>query len=139
MNDWLDEMMKSPNIVNPPSAIIGTDHETTSFLNLNDAIFSKEETSGNDQVYWKVNFSEQGSYDFIVHFQQNINVSCQAQLKIGKAEYTYVFEHQNADFLEIKNVKISAGEADLIPLVFLKKSTGNQYIMPFYVEVKKQI
>lgn len=137
MNNWLDEMMKSPNIVNPPRAIIGTDHETSSFLNLNDAIFSKDETSGKEQVYWQINFAEQGRYDFIVHFQQNINVSCQAQLKIGKTEYSYVFEHLNADFLEIKNVKISKGEADLIPLVFLKKSTGNQYIMPFYVEVKK--
>ena len=138
MNDWLDEMMKSPNIVNPPRAIIGTNHETTSFLNLNDATFSKEEISGNEQVYWKVNFSEQGNYDFIVHFQNNINVSCQAQLKIGKTEYTYVFENRNADFLEIKNVKVSAGDADLFPQVFLKKSTGNQYIMPFYVEVKKR-
>ncbi|MCX6326579.1 MAG: arylsulfatase [Bacteroidia bacterium] len=139
MENWLDEMMGSPDIINSPRAILGTRLEIPSFLNLNDAIYIKEKDSENDQVYWKVSFSEQGSYDIIVHFRQNIDSGCQVQLKIGLVEHTYNFEHTHSDFLKLENIEIPVGEADLFPKVFLKESDKSKYLMPFYLEVKKRI
>jgi arylsulfatase len=138
MNNWLDEMMASPNIVNLPRAILGTDHENPSLLNLNDAAFVKDEKVKNDFVLWKLEITKSGIYDLVVHFREKLTGNCQVRLNFGVVENKINMNLSNSDVLKIEGMHLTSGNADLNLRTFFEGNSKSKYILPFYVEVGRR-
>lgn len=137
MNNWLDEMMVSPNIVNPPRAILGTRYENPSRLNLNDVASVRDDKLNNNVVSWKLKIAETGVFDLIVHFPKKSTGDFQIRFNFGVVEHTANINQTNKDILKIDNILVSAGEADFSLSVFIKEAGKDKYISPSYVELNK--
>lgn len=138
MNDWIDEMTSSPNYVNPPRVIVGTKYENPSILNLNDAVFTKDESLKKQMVSWEVEIAKAGNYSIAIHFFREIQTDCQLQLKIGTSDKLIEFKKPMSKKLIIENVELSKGNITILPKVFFKANNKNEYIKPFYVEIENK-
>lgn len=142
LDKWLDEMMASPNIVNSPRAIIGSEYENPSFLNLNDAVFSKNKKYNdlviNEFALWEVDFSETGTYEIIIHFRNEIKAGGLINLKTGDVEKEVKFKKSYDKSVNMGEMQVSAGENEIVPLVFVNENNMKKYVKPFYIEVIKR-
>lgn len=138
MNNWVDEMTASPNYLNHPKPMVGTEHENPSVLNLNDAIFTKDAILKKQTVSWEVDLAKAGNYSIAIHFYRTIEADCQLQLQIGMINKVVDFEKPMRDSLVIEDIELPAGETTIFPKVFIKVGETDKYAMPFYVEVKKK-
>ncbi|MDP8218878.1 MAG: sulfatase-like hydrolase/transferase, partial [Candidatus Theseobacter exili] len=138
MGRWLDEMVASPNIVNPPRVVIGTRFENPSILNLNDVVVLKNKQLKSNSASWKIEIANSGSYDILFHFRQKITADCQIQINLGAFEHNVHFERPHSDVLKVENIQLPAVKADLITSLLLIGENKNTYITPFYVEVRRR-
>lgn len=149
LDNWLNEMMTSPNIENSPRAIIGTKYENPTFLNHNDVIYVKnkepfydlgpeKEIENFNLTLWKVDFYETGNYKFIFHFRENITSDVQVILKIGDIKKNLKLDCPNANSINLGTIEITKGEKDIIPFVLTDENDSKKNLSPFYVEVRKE-
>jgi arylsulfatase len=137
MNNWIDELMTSPNALQSPRIIIGTEYENPSILNLNDVHFATHKDAEKGVVYWETEIANPGEYEINLYFKKALESDCEVQLKIGEKEFSYDFTNPMSDKLSLGKFNLSNGEADILPVVFVKGLGKKKYLMPFYVEVLK--
>ncbi|MBT8298844.1 MAG: arylsulfatase, partial [Maribacter sp.] len=127
------ELIKSPNLIDPPRIQIGSVYENPVFLNRNDAdgergIWDQEEIYGK----WNVAI-EEGNYDFKFRFIKPVPKGGKMYLETGSRINQMQNDVDNEIFIEMANVSLSKMKCDLIP--FYK--VGNKKIFPFWVEIQK--
>ncbi|MGQ1784561.1 MULTISPECIES: arylsulfatase [unclassified Saccharicrinis] len=137
LDTWLTDMQASPNIVHSPRMVIGTEFENPVYLNLNDVHFTAHKDAEKEVVYWETEIAQAGKYEINLYFKKVIEGNGEVQLKIGKEEQNFSFEHVLDRKLSLGQFDLGKGEADIIPVVLIKEKDKIKYLMPFYVEVKK--
>jgi len=128
-----NELIKSPNLIDPPLIQVGSANENPVFLNRNDAggergIWAQEEIYGK----WNVAI-EEGHYDFKYKFIKPIPQGGKMFLETGAIINQMKNEVDNTTFIEMANIPLPKMKCDLIP--FYK--VGNKKILPFWVEIQK--
>ena len=138
MDSWFDEMVNSPNFVKSPRAIVGSENENPTILNLNDATFVKYDELKQDVASWEIVVTEAGKYDIVVHFTKNIVSNCQVELQIAGLKQVFDFSESKQSMLKIESIELLEGEADIIPIIWIKEPNKRVYKKPFYLEVNKK-
>ena len=132
MDNWLDEMLNEPNFVNSHAAIIATEHESPTFLNLNDAIFNKDEILHQDIASWDIAVANKRLFDITIHLGRKIMGKTELKLQIGDMEIVQDYTTIPEGILKVDNVPLEKGEVKLTP--FITGPKGG-YIKPFYVQI----
>ena len=132
LDDTYNELIKSPNLVNQPPILVGTEFENPVILNRNDAggargIWNQEDIFGK----WYVNITE-GYYNITFKFVKPIEGGGRLFLESGAIVNQLKIDNKT-DIIEMKNVHLSKMTGDLIPF-YMKK---NKRILPFWVEMEK--
>ncbi|CAN5170448.1 arylsulfatase [soil metagenome] len=137
LKEELDELyfhlVKSPNLIDPPKIIIGSDQENPVFLNRNDAegdrgIWEQEEIYGK----WSVKIKE-GNYNLKFKFLKPLEANGRMFLQAG----TIINQKQNTlgvmDEIMMDNIYLPSMEGDLVPFY----SVGAKRILPLWIEVER--
>ena len=138
MDKWFDEMTTSENYLKTSKAIIGTQFENPSMLNLNDATFVKEEGISYQHPSWEVDIKSEGNYEVTIHFTRDIKSEFELELQIGKMKKLVNFQNTIHKMIKISNIKLEEGEATIFPVIRTNSAAKQSYKRPFYVERKKQ-
>jgi arylsulfatase len=136
MRDWMSEMLNTDHYLKSPRPIIGTKFENPVALNLNDAIYHKEEGIKKPIVNWEVSFAKTGNYAINVHTCEEITGEGQLFLKVGNTIKQMDFESPNSKTLVVENLQIKKGDADIMAKVLIKENDEHIYLMPLYIEVE---
>ncbi|CAZ97656.1 arylsulfatase [Zobellia galactanivorans] len=131
LDQWLDEMFAEPNFIKSHPAIIGTVHEPTTVLNLNDGEFTLDPNFNKEIVGWAITVAKQGNYTIKIHMGRKIGGDINLKLTIGSLKESLSFKNLSDDVLEVKNLKLSKGSYKLTPLLY--NTSG--YLKPFYIEI----
>ncbi|WP_434036678.1 arylsulfatase [Formosa sp. 4Alg 33] len=135
MDVWFKNMISEHNFTKDHPAIVGTMHENPSVLNINDAIFTKNENLGQDVAGWEIEVAETGYYDIKVQlFQKEIN-NIKLDLKIGPETITKEAITLTDGIIHIHRLTLGKGTVRLTPFVTNEKGA---YIKPFYVKIDRQ-
>ncbi|MCF6358278.1 MAG: arylsulfatase [Draconibacterium sp.] len=133
LDNYYNELINSDNIVNPQPIWVGNEHENPVILNRNDAggargIWSQEEIYGK----WHVDIAE-GIYNVKFKFIKPIETKGRMYLETGAIINQMKNENIGVDIIEMKNIRLTKMECDLIPFY----STKGKNIFPFWVELEK--
>ncbi len=134
MDIWFDEMTSSPNFVNAQPAIVGTVHENPSVLNLNDAVFERNEVMDQDIASWEIVAAEAGNYDIRINLGRKSVSEVHLNFYVGDLEIKRDYNELSDGIIDIKNIQLQKGATKLTPI-----TTGKNggYIKPFYVVMTK--
>lgn len=134
MDIWFDEMTSSPNFVNAQPAIVGTVHENPSVLNLNDAVFERNEVMDQDIASWEIVAAEAGNYDIRINLGRKSVSEVHLNFYVGDLEIKRDYKELSDGIIDIKNIQLQKGATKLTPI-----TTGKNggYIKPFYVVMTK--
>ncbi|MDO6604429.1 arylsulfatase [Arenibacter palladensis] len=134
MDIWFDEMTSSPNFVNAQPAIVGTVHENPSVLNLNDAVFERNEVMDQDIAGWEIVAAEAGNYDIRINLGRKSVSEVHLNFYVGDLEIKRDYNELSEGIIDIKNIQLQKGATKLTPI-----TTGKNggYIKPFYVVMTK--
>ncbi|NAS10848.1 arylsulfatase [Poritiphilus flavus] len=127
------ELVSSPNLVDPPRAIVGATASEAVVLNRNDAegdrgIWAQEEVFGK----WRVTIKE-GYYKIRFKFIKPIQAGGRMVLEANTLVAQQRNEDQDTDELIMENVYFPDLECDLIPFYGI----GSKRIFPFWVELTR--
>ncbi|MEM6843793.1 MAG: arylsulfatase [Bacteroidota bacterium] len=127
------ELIQSPNLVNPPAVVIGSDAEDPTFLNRNDAsgergIWAKDEVFGK----WLVEVAQEGYYDLSFRFLNPVEPGGQMMLETETLIHRLENPDSSEETLVMENVYLPQMKGDLIPFYEVK----GQRIFPFWVEIR---
>ena len=134
MDSWLNEMLTEKNFIKDQPAIIGTAHENPSVLNLNDAVFEKNETLGQDITGWEIEAAEAGYYDIKINLGRKGLSKLNLTLFVGELEIKRDYNELVDGIIDIRNLHLQKGATKLIPIITGK---NGGYIKPFYVKMTK--
>ncbi len=134
LDTWFDEMTNSPNFIKAQPAIIGTVHEKPSVLNLNDAVFEKNQVLGADIAGWEIEATEAGNYDIQINLGRKRLSQIALTLTIGELEIKRDFSELAEGIIDIKNIALPKGPTKLVPIITGK---NGGYIKPFYTVMTK--
>ncbi|SHF75939.1 arylsulfatase [Arenibacter palladensis] len=134
MDIWFDEMTSSPNFVNAQPAIVGTVHENPSVLNLNDAVFERNEATDQDIAGWEIVAAEAGNYDIRINLGRKSVSEVHLNLYVGDLELKRDYNELSDGIIDIKNIQLQKGATKLTPITTGKNA---EYIKPFYVVMTK--
>ena len=126
-------LVNSPNLKDPPRAVIGHQRENPVVLNRNDAagergIWAHEEVYG----YWNVRILE-GNYTVRFKFIQPVKGDGKMVMETGTTIHVKEHSQDSTDMIVWENVSLSDGECRLIP----HYDVGRRRIFPFWVEFEK--
>jgi arylsulfatase A-like enzyme len=126
------ELIQSPNLLNPPTALIGSDEEDPVFLSRNDAsgdrgIWAQEDIYGK----WLVEVAQEGYYDLSFRFLSPLQPGGQMILETGTLIQQLENDETSNETLVMKNVYLPKMKGDLIPFYEVE----GQRIFPFWVEI----
>lgn len=127
----LDELLQSPNLIERPKIIIGSEKEPISILNRNDAsgqrgIWDQEEVYG----FWEIDLLE-GKYDIELVFVKPPKIGDSIQLEFGNRVLSSTISESNQIRHSLKNVQLPAFTGSFVP-------TLNERTLPFYVKFIKK-
>ena len=133
MSEWHKELVQSINIIKPQRIVIGAENENPIFLNRNDAsgargIWDQEEVHGK----WQVKVIE-GIYNVRFRFIKAVQGGGRMFLESGTTVYQAGQADIQTDVIEMKKIRLGAGEYDLIPFYMHK----GRRIFPFWVELER--
>ncbi len=136
MKNWMNEMLNTDHYLKSPRVIIGTKFENPVALNLNDALYHKEEGIKNPIVNWEVSFAKTGNYAINVHTCEEITEDCKLLLEVGNTIKQMDFKSPNSKTFTVKNIQIEKGDADIMAKILIKENDSYTYSMPLYIEVE---
>lgn len=138
LDSWYSEMILSPNMLNRPRAIIGTEHEPVTTLNLNDAA-GQEAIWADDEVfgYWDVKFDQAGEYDVKCTYLEPLDLKGDMKIEIGPVIYVKKNKIEGSKVVEFKNVFIPEIEGEFKPWFFSRVDGEFKSRLPFKVEIKR--
>ncbi|MBU2904168.1 arylsulfatase [Arenibacter algicola] len=134
MDIWFDEMTNSPNFINAQPAVVGTVHENPSVLNLNDAVFERNEAMAQDIAGWEIVAAEAGNYDIRINLGRKSVSEVHLNLYVGDLKIKRDYNELSDGIIDIKNIQLQKGATKLTPII-TGKNIG--YIKPFYVVMTK--
>ncbi|RTE53931.1 arylsulfatase [Arenibacter aquaticus] len=134
MDIWFDEMTNSPNFIKAQPAIIGTAYENPSVLNLNDAVFAKNQDLEQDVAGWEIEATEAGNYDIQINTGRKQLSQISLTLTVGELEIKREYKELADGIIDLKNIELQKGATKLTPLITGK---NGGYIKPFYVKMTK--
>lgn len=128
------ELINSPNLVNPPYIVIGSEQENPVILNRNDAggergMWAQEEIYGK----WRVDIMEEGYYNFTFRFLNPIENKGNMMLETGTLIQQLEVSNLGTNEIVMENVFLPRMKGDLLPFY----ESGPQTIFPFWVEVQR--
>lgn len=133
LDNLFEELINSPNLLDPPVTAIGTEHENPVVLNRNDAsgqrgIWAQESVYG----YWEVAI-EEGLYDIGFKFIKPLTDTGRMILETGTLVQQMEVKQIGLDMIVMKKVRLPAMEGILRPFYQSKSAE----IFPFWVEVRR--
>jgi arylsulfatase len=133
LDEWYDQLISAPNILDPPRIQIGHENENPVFLNRNDAggergIWAQEEIYGK----WRVSIAE-GTYRITFRFVESIPKGGIMYLETGPRIHKSGNTLENSEILEMKNIHLPAMHCDLIPFY----AVDDKKIFPFWVKMER--
>ncbi|OFX92285.1 MAG: arylsulfatase [Bacteroidetes bacterium GWE2_41_25] len=137
LKDDLDKLFKelvnSPNLTDPPYAVLGSNHENPLFLSRNDAdgergIWDQEEVNGK----WRVRFTE-GDYNLKFRFVKPVKGKGQMILETRSFINQKINTIDQAVEIEMNGIHFPEMECDLVPYYLVDSKS----IFPFWVEVER--
>ena len=138
---WLQEILQSPNLLDPVRIGIGSEEEPISVLNRNDAggmpgIWAQEELFG----YWQVEVINSGYYDIDVKFLKPVKDG-RVLLKLAPVQVSRGVEESGMKEVEFSRVYLPEGKYQLESWFDRKtnESLGQErgIVFPFSIEVSK--
>ena len=132
MDQFVDELLLSPHILDPPRIQIGSSQENPVVLNRNDAggqrgIWAQEEIFGT----WNVDIAK-GIYNLKIKFVKPVKSGGIMTVEIGHIVHQKHMEG-NSDLIEMKGIQLPDISGELIPFY----SVDGKRIFPFWIEVEK--
>ncbi len=127
------DLVNSPNLINQPGAILGTENENPVFLTRNDAdgergIWAQEEIFGK----WRVKFTE-GNYNIRFRFLNPLKPNGQIVLETKPYINQKRNTEENVTEVIMNNIHYPDLECDLIPYYLV----DSRSILPFWIEIEK--
>jgi arylsulfatase len=134
MDDIFEELINSPNLLDPPVTEVGSEYENPVVLNRNDAsgqrgIWAQESVYG----YWDVDVNE-GLYDIRFKFIEPLKDAGRMVLESGTLVQQMEVQQAGLDVVEMKDIHLPEMKGTLRP--FYQAKEGE--IFPFWVELNKQ-
>ncbi|MEQ9441345.1 MAG: arylsulfatase [Cyclobacteriaceae bacterium] len=128
------ELINSPNLVDPPYIVIGSEHENPVMLNRNDAggergMWAQEEIYGK----WRVHIVEEGYYTLTFKFLNPVETDGHMLLETGTLIQQLEVSSGGSDEIVMEDVYLPAMKGDLLPAY----ETSSRTTFPFWVEVEK--
>lgn len=140
---WYKEMITSPNLMEQQGAIIDPTFENPAVFSRNDAGGQEGVWSASEGVYglWEVAFAQEGYYDFVFRFDEPINASAGALVKIQMGTILHSVKTSDPELKEFKleNIYVPKIRGQLIPQVILGNWPNQTRILPFVVEVHSKV
>lgn len=133
LDSIINEIMHSPNLINQPQIIIGSEKENPLILNRNDA-FGEAGIWDQELLYgqWRVKILE-GTYTIRVKFMKQTEGNGKFCIEAGTFVNSFQTGNFNGDYFEIKNVYFPEVECNLTP--YYQK--GKDRIFPFWIEFER--
>lgn len=127
------ELISSPNLTDPPVAVLGTSHENPVILSRNDAdgergIWDQEEIHGK----WRVKFTE-GHYNIKFRFIKPVKGKGQMMLETKSFINQKINNADKTELIEMNGIFFQEMECDLVPYYLVDSKS----IFPFWVEVER--
>ena len=128
-----NDLIRSPNLLNPPRIAVGTQQENPVFLNRNDAggergIWRQQEVFGK----WAVDI-QPGTYNFKFKFLDPLPAEGRMVLEINEVVYQKEATPSASGIIEMNQIALSEIKGDLIPTYI----SGRKNILPFWVEIER--
>ena len=134
LDAWYEDIMNSDNIINIPATIIGTEYETHTILNRNDARGMQLIWAQDDMyVRWDLDIAKEGKYKVNIHFRNQINDPGDLMLRVGNQNFTLQNSKTDTRTLTYDEVLLKEGKASLEAWYYM--GWGKGYITPFYIEL----
>lgn len=141
MDEWYQDIITSPNLVNQPGAVINPEFENPTILSRNDAAGQEGVWYASAGVYglWEVEFPKAGYYDFVFKFAEEMDVSTGGLIKIQIGTVLHSVKVTNASLKEyrMEKVYIPQSKGQLIPQLVMGNWPDRERILPFLMEVHK--
>ena len=133
MDQMVDELTDSPNLMEDQRPIIGTRHENPLVLNRNDAsgqrgIWTQEEIYG----YWNVEILE-GNYNIRYKFIERLTKPGKIMLETRTQIIQSKRTQMPTDLIELKNVRLKNYKGSVTPHFM----SGGKSIFPLWVEFER--
>ena len=134
---WLPEVLESsPYPDDPPRITIGTDYQTITHFNRNDAkgmtgIWNQEKVFG----YWDVNVAKSGEYRFEVSFLKPIESGSRVYIKMAPFQQSITVTDAETKKLIFEGMNIKEGNYRLESWYV---NSRREYLFPFSVLVKRR-
>jgi len=134
MDQLFYELIQSPNLINPPAVIVGSDAENPVYLNRNDAsgergIWAQEDIFGK----WLVEVAREGNYDLHFRFLNPVEPGGQMILEVETLIQRMENPNSSTETLVMENVYLPQLKGDLVPFY----EANRERIFPFWVEIRK--
>ena len=132
LDQTLLELVKAPNLIDPPYIVIGSPKENPVFLNRNDAsgergIWTQEEIFGK----WRTQI-EEGYYTITFKFLNPVEANGRMVLETGTLVNQEV-KHDSTDEIIMERVYLPAMKGDFIPFYEI----DSRRVLPLWVKVQK--
>lgn len=132
MDQWLSEMNSEPNFKKSHPALVGSDEEPITILNLNDAEFVHDPVFDKDVAGWYIQVDQDGSYDIKINMGRKLKKKLNLKLTIGNTEHKLSFDTPSNGVLEVRKLHLKKGSYKLTPVT----SNDHGYLKPFYVQLE---
>jgi arylsulfatase A-like enzyme len=136
LDSWHEDVIQSENMKDLPRITIGSEKETHTILNRNDArgmqlIWAHD----NMHVRWDLTVFEDSQYDIICHFRKPIPNPGKLVLRFGTKNISKSVPEENVQQISLKNISLKKGETELDGWFLC--NTGD-FFTPFYLELIKK-
>jgi len=135
MDRWYDDIMQSPNIVELPRIIIGSEQEKTTILNRNDAR-GIQEIRGQEDIYvsWDVLIENPGEYRVSCYFVNKLEQEGKLYFRIGTKNVSVENKNTGIQKLVFDKIALEAGKFTIDSWYSI---SINSYLTPFYIEIER--
>ncbi len=135
LDEHFFELINSPNLVDPPRIVIGSEAENPVLLSRNDAsgergIWAQEEVYGK----WRVRIVQEGYYTVRFRFLNPVVPGGNLLLQTGPLIHRLEKNDNTTDQLVMKNVYLPVTQDDLTAIY----QTSSQEILPFWIALEKE-
>ena len=111
LDEWYEEIIVSPNLVDPPRMLVGTVHENPVILGRNDWKGPKAMQWGSVNAfgYYDITIEDPGPYDVKMIFKDPLPAAGEAKIRAGSRQYWISNSDTTIHELSINNVLFDPG------------------------------
>lgn len=133
LDNWYSDIMDSEHIKDLPRIVVGSEKETHTILNRNDArgmqlIWADDKM----HVSWDLTILKEGKYDIICHFREPIPATGDLIIRIGTQNFSKKIASKDQQSFTFENLNLKEGEAVLDGWFY---GGWQHHYTPFYLEL----